>query len=45
MPSLPRFSGQKVVQVFTKFGWQVVLSKRRVTTIKLRNISWNPFEV
>jgi predicted RNA binding protein YcfA (HicA-like mRNA interferase family) len=24
MPSLPRFSGQKVVQVFTKFGWQVV---------------------
>ncbi len=24
MPSLPKLSGRKVVQVFTHFGWQVV---------------------
>jgi predicted RNA binding protein YcfA (HicA-like mRNA interferase family) len=23
MPSLPRLSGRKVVQVFTRFGWQI----------------------
>ncbi len=23
MPSLPRLSGRKVAQVFTRFGWQV----------------------